>query len=125
MEEKTILKRVKELLELEDKDSIFDSKIQGYINLFCNKVKSICKRTDFPQELNYMCIEFARKSYLYYKNKNNSDNEQLQVTSASDNGQSVNFKTVETITKDEVDIDKVIARNMTEISNYAYMEWRI
>ena len=72
-----------------------------------------------------MCIEFARKSYLYYKNKNNSDNEQLQVTSASDNGQSVNFKTVETITKDEVDIDKVIARNMTEISNYAYMEWRI
>lgn len=121
MEEKTILERVKELLEIQD-DS-FDKKIQGYIDLFCDKVKSICKRTDFPQELNYMCIEFARKSYLYYKDKNNSSNEQLQVTSASDNGQSVNFKTVETVTKDDVDIDKVITKNMAEISNYAYMGW--
>ena len=118
-----ILKKVKELLEIQD-DSL-DSKLQGYINLLCDKVKSICKRTDFPQELNYMCIEFARKSYLYYKNKDNSNNEQLQVTSASDNGQSVNFKTVETVTKDEIDLDKVIDKNMAEIANYAYMEWRI
>lgn len=125
MEEKTILKKVKELLELEDKDNVFDSKIQGYIDIFCDKVKSICKRKDFPQELNYMCIEFARKSYLYYKDKDNSNNEKLQVTSASDNGQSVNFKTVENVTKDDVDIDKVITANMAEIANYAYMEWRI
>lgn len=125
MEEKTILERVKALLELEEKDSIFDEKIQAYIDLFCDKIKSICKRSDFPQELNYMCIEFARKSYLYYKDKDNSNNEQLQVTSASDNGQSVNFKTIETISKDDVDIDKVIAMNMAEIANYAYMEWRI
>lgn len=125
MEKKTILERVKELLELEDKDSVFDSKIQGYIDLFCDKVKSICKRKDFPVELNYMCIEFARKSYLYYKDKDNSGNEQLQVTSASDNGQTVNFKIVETITKDDIDINRVIERNMAEISNYAYMEWRL
>lgn len=116
-----ILEKVKELLEL--KDDSLDNKIQVYIDLFCDKVKSICKRKDFPQELNYMCIEFAKKSYLYYKNKDNSNNEQLQVTSASDNGQSVNFKIVETVTKDDVDIDKVIAKNMTEISNYAYMGW--
>lgn len=123
MEEKTILERIKELLEIQENS--LDSKIQGYIDLFCDKVKSICKRKDFPQELNYMCIEFARKNYLYYKDKDNSSNEQLQATSASDNGQFVNFKTIETITKDDVDIDKVIAKNMAEISNYAYMEWRI
>lgn len=123
MEEKTILERVKELLEI--KDDSLDSKIQGYIDLFCDKVKSICKRKDFPQELNYMCIEFARKNYLYYKDKDNSSNEKLQVTSASDNGQSVNFKTIESITKDDVDIEKVIAKNIAEISNYAFMEWRI
>lgn len=123
MEEKTILERVKKLLELQDNS--FDTKIQAYIDLFCGKIKSICKRKDFPQELDYMCIGFVRKSYLYYKNKDTSNNEQLQVTSASDNGQSVNFKTIETITKDDVDIDKVITNNMTEISNYAYMEWRI
>lgn len=122
MENKTLLEKVKELLELQGNTS--DNKIQGYIDLFCNKVKSICKRKDFPQELNYICIEFARKSYLYYKNKDNSSNEQLQATTASDNGQTVNFKTVEIVTKDDVDLDKVIAKNMAEISNYAYMEWR-
>lgn len=123
MKNKTILERVKLLLDIQDNS--FDSKIQGYIDLFCDKIKSICKRLDFPPELDYMVVEFARKNYLYYKDKDNSSNEQLQVTSASDNGQSVNFKTTETITKDDVDIDKVIALNMTEISNYAYMEWRI
>lgn len=121
MEEKTILERVKILLELND-DSL-DNKIQGYIDLFCDKVKSICKREDFPHELNYMAVDFAKKSYLYYKNKDNSSNEQLQATSASDNGQTVNFKTVETITKDDIDIDKVITKNIAEISNYAYMGW--
>lgn len=99
--------------------------VLGYIELFQDKIKSICKRKDFPEELNYMCVEFARKSYLYYANKNNSSNEQLQVTSASDNGQSVSFKTVEIITKEDVDIDKVIEKNIAEIRNYAYMEWKL
>lgn len=121
MEKKSILGRVKVLLEIQDDSS--DNKIKEYIDLFCDKVKSICKRKDFPHELDYIAVDFARKSYSYYKNKDSSNNEQLQVTSASDNGQSVNFKTVETITKDDVDIDKVIAKNMAEISNYAYMGW--
>jgi len=123
MKEKTILERVKTLLGIQD-DS-YDNKIQEYIDLFCDKVKSICKRVDFPSQLNYMAVDFARKSYLYYKDKDNSSNEQLQVTSASDNGQSVNFKIIENISKDDIDIDKVIVKNMTEIANYAYMEWRI
>ena len=121
MEEKTILDRVKILLEITD--TSLDNKIQEYIDLFCNKVKSVCKRKDFPYELNYMAVDFAKKSYLYYKNKDNSNNEQLQVTSASDNGQTVNFKTIETITKDEIDVDKIINKNIAEISNYAYMGW--
>lgn len=121
MEKKSILERVKTLLEIQDNNS--DNKIQEYIDIFCDKVKSICKRIDFPSELDYMAVDFAKKSYLYYKNKNNSNNEQLQVTSASDNGQSVNFKTVETVTKNDVDINEVISKNMAEISNYAYMGW--
>lgn len=121
MEKKSILDRVKTLLEVQDESS--DSKIQEYIDLFCDKIKSICKREDFPSELDYMAVDFVKKSYLYYKNKDTSNNEQLQVTSASDNGQSVNFKTVETVTKDDIDVDKVIAKNMAEISNYAYMGW--
>lgn len=121
MKKKLILDRVKTLLEIQDDSS--NSKIQEYIDLFCDKIKSICKREDFPSELDYMAVDFAKKNYIYYKNKDNSNNEQLQVTSASDNGQSVNFKTVETVTKEDVDIDKVIAKNVAEISNYTYMGW--
>lgn len=116
-----LLDIVKERLDIKDKSQ--DKKIQGYIDDITNKVKSICNRVDFPTELDYMAVDFARKCYLYYKNKNDSNNEILQVTSASDNGQSVNFKTVETITKDDVNIDKVIEKNKDEISMYAYMRW--
>lgn len=116
-----LLDKVKEKLEITDKSQ--DKKIQGYIDEITEKVKSICNRTDYPEELNYLAIKYAKDCYIYYKNKNNSSNEQLQVTSASDNGQSVNFKTIETVMKDDVDVDKVITNNTDEISMYAYMRW--
>lgn len=117
-----LLNKVKERLDITDDKQ--NQKIQGYIDDITSKIKSICKRTDFPQQLNYICIDYAIKNYTYYKDKDNSNNEQLQVTSASDHGQSVNFKTVETVTKDDIDLDKIIDKNIAEISNYAYMEWR-
>lgn len=116
-----LLDEVKKRLEIEDKSQ--DDKIQGYIDDITNKIKSICNRIDFPEELNYLAINYAKNCYMYYKDKDNSSNENLQVTSASDNGQSVNFQTVETITKDDVDINKVVEKNVDEISMYAYMRW--
>lgn len=116
-----LLKEVKEKLEITDTSQ--DKKIQGYIDEITNKVKSICNRLDYPEELNYLAIKYAKDCHLYFKNKDGLNNEQLQVTSASDNGQTVNFKTVENVSKDDVDVDKVIAKNMDEISMYAYMRW--
>lgn len=116
-----LLKEVKERLEITDTSQ--DKKIQGYIDEFTNKVKSICNRSDYPEGLNYLATKYAKDCYFYYKNKDNSNNEQLQVTSASDNGQTVSFKTVENVSKDDVDINKVIAKNQDEISMYAYMRW--
>lgn len=116
-----LLKKVKERLGITDTSE--DTKIQGYIDDVIDKIKSICNRIDFPEELNYLAINYAKNCYIYYKNKDDSSNEQLQVTSASDNGQSVNFKTVETVTKDDVDINKVVEKNADEISMYAYMRW--
>ncbi len=116
-----LLDKVKERLYITDTSQ--DKKIQGYIDDITDKIKSVCNRTDFPEELNYLVINYAMKCYVYYKNKNSSNNEQLQVTSASDNGQSASFKTVEIVSKDDVNLDKVIADNIAEISNYAYMGW--
>lgn len=116
-----LLEKVKERFEITDKSQ--DKKIQSYIDEITDKIKSICNRIDFPEELNYLAIKYATDCFTYYKNKDNSSNEQLQVTGASDNGQSVSFKTIEIITKDDIDVDKVIAKNMDEISMYAYMRW--
>lgn len=116
-----LLNKVKERLDI--KDNSQDKKIQGYIDDITNKIKSICNRIDFPEELSYLAVNYAKNCYIYYKNKDNSSNEQLQATSASDNGQTVNFKTVETVTKDDIDINKVIEKNADEISMYAYMRW--
>lgn len=121
MKDETILERVKELLGIED--DTFDAKIQGYIDLFCDKVKSICNILEFPQELNHLAVDFAKKSFIYYKDKDNSNNEHLQATSASDNGQTVNFKIVETVTREDVDLDKCVDKNKDEISMYACMRW--
>ena len=120
-EEKIILKKVKRIFDICHDG--YDEKLQEYISLFCDKVKSLCKRKDFPKELNYMAVDFVKKNYLYYKDKEDTKNEQIQVTSATDNGQKVDFRVVENITKDDIDIDKVIAKNIAEISNYAYMGW--
>lgn len=118
-----LLEKVKEKLDINNKDTRQDKKIQDYLKEFTDKIKSICNRLDFPTELNYLAIKYAKDCCIYYKNKDNNSNEQLQITSASDNGQSVNFKTTETVSRDDVDIDKVIAKNQDEISMYAYMRW--
>lgn len=116
-----LLEKVKERLAITDEKQ--DKKIQGYIDEITDKVKSICNRINYPEKLNYLAIKYATDCFTYYKNKDNSSNEQLQATSASDNGQTVNFKTVENVSKDDVDIDKVVAKNVDEISMYAYMRW--
>lgn len=116
-----LLKKVKERLGITDTSQ--DKQIQSYIDVITDKVKSLCNRIDFPEELSYLAIDYAKNCYMYYKNKDNSNNEQIQVTSASDNGQSVNFKTVEMVTKDDVDVNKVVEKNIDEISMYAYMRW--
>lgn len=116
-----LLNKVKEQLDITDTSK--DIQIQGYIDEITDKIKSICSRIDYPKELNYLAIKYAKDCYIYYKNKDSSNNEQLQVTSASDKGQTVNFKTIEKVSKDDVDIDKVIAKKQDEISMYAYMRW--
>lgn len=116
-----LLSKVKERLSIQNNE--YDKKIQDYIDDITDKIKSLCKRKDLPQELEYLVIRYAMNCYLYYKDKDNSNNEKMQVTSTSDNGQTVSFKVTETVSKDDVDLDKIITNNLNEISNYAFMGW--
>lgn len=116
-------KLIEKVIERLDIKNIDEDKISNYIELFQDKIKSVCQREDFPEKLNYMCVEFARKSYLYYMNIDENCNKKVEITSASDNGQSMAFKTTEIISADDIDIDKYVNKNMSEIRNYAYMGW--
>ena len=118
-----ILAEVKRLVDIREDDTSKDTKIMGYISLFQNKIKSICQRDDFPEKLNYMCVEFARKSYKYFKDLDENSNQKVEVTSASDNGQTVQLKVTEIISASDVDVDKFVNKNISEIKNYAYMGW--
>ncbi|MDR0979502.1 MAG: phage head-tail connector protein [Lachnospiraceae bacterium] len=120
--EQTILDKVKKTLKI--KTEQYDDILLNYIQIFEDKIKSICKRCDFPCQLNYLCVQFAVNSYAYYKDKDlTTANEQTNVTKATDNGQSVDFKTTEIVSKDDVDINSFADKNMAEISNYAFMGW--
>lgn len=113
------LEVVKERLNISSSDQ--DEKIQGYIDDITNKIKSICNRIDLPQELEYLVIRYAMNCVVFYK-KGYGEGKQV-VSSVSDNGQSVSFKDVGTVTADDVNMDKYIEKNKDEISMYAYMRW--
>lgn len=114
-----LLNKVKERLGINDNNK--DKEIQGYIDDISSKIKSVCNRIDLPKELEYIVIKYAMNCIVFYKN-GYGESKQV-VSSATDNGQSVNFKDVGDITSDDIDVDKVIAKNVDEISMYAYMRW--
>ena len=114
-----LLDIVKERLDIEDKNQ--DKKIQGYIDDITNKIKSICNRIDFPQELEYLVIRYAMNCVVFYKN-GYGEGKQV-ISSMTDVNQSVSFKDVGAVTSDDVNMDKYIEKNMDEISMYAYMRW--
>lgn len=95
-------------------------KIDNYIFKITEKIKSICARPDFPEELNYLAIQYAEDCYYYYKDIDKGNNE---ISSMSDNGQTVTYKSEGKINKDKVDLNKVIEENSAEISLYAYARW--
>ena len=114
-----LLEKVKERLNIIDDKQ--DKQIQGYIDDITNKIKSICNRIDFPEELEYLVIRYAMNCTVFYKN-GYGEGKQV-VSSMTDVNQSVSFKDVGTVTADDVNMDKYIEKNKDEISMYAYMRW--
>jgi len=114
-----ILDVVKKRLDILDNKQ--DEKIQGYIDEITNKIKSICNRIDLPKELEYLVIRYAMNCTVFYKN-GYGEGKQV-ISSASDNGQTVTFKDVGSVTADDVDMNKYINKNKDEISMYAFMRW--
>ena len=113
------VKKVKTIL------NIIDDKLDNYLE-FCennitDKILDRCNIETIPERLNSLIQEFLIEQYNI--NKNGVGEGKLQVTSASDNGQSVNFKTTGGVSSMSQNVDEFLDRNMSTLVAYRKMRW--
>lgn len=107
--------------DLEITNILCDIKIKKYLKEFINKIISVCNRNDFPSELNYLAVKYAEDCFYYYKNIDNNGSK--EISSISDSGQNISYKNDKLIKKEDVDLNIVINKNSSEISNYSRVRW--
>lgn len=114
------VKKVKEIL------NVTDSKLDNYL-MFCeqnitDKILDRCHIKDIPERLNSLIQEFLIEQYNL--NKEGIGEGKKQVSSASDNGQTVNFQTIGGASSMSKNVDEFLDRNMATLVKYRKMRWR-
>lgn len=113
------VKKVKETL------NIVDSKLDNYLE-FCennitDKILDRCHIETIPERLNSLIQEFLIEQYNL--NKDGIGKGVKEVSGASDNGQSVSFKTVGGLSSMSKNVDEFLDRNMSTLVKYRKMRW--
>lgn len=113
------VEEVKEIL------NITDSEIDKYLR-FCEKnisekILDRCHIETIPERLNSLIQEFLIEQYNI--NKEGVGEGKKQVSSASDNGQSVNFQVVGGANSMSKNVDEFLDRNMATLVKYRKVVW--
>lgn len=113
------IEKVKEILNIQD------DKLDNYLK-FCenniiDKILDRCHIEIVPKRLNSLIQEFLIEQYNI--NKEGIGEGKQQVSSASDNGQSVNFQTVGGINAMSQNVDEFLDRNMNTLIAYRKIRW--
>lgn len=113
------VKNVKEIL------NIIDNKLDNYL-MFCeknivDKILDRCHIETIPERLNSLIQEFLIEQYNL--NKDGIGEGKKQVSSASDNGQTVNFQTIGGANSMSKNVDEFLDRNMTTLIKYRKIGW--
>lgn len=120
MSEKNIsenIKTVKEIL------NITDNKLDNYL-MFCeknitDKILDRCHIETIPERLNSLIQEFLMEQYSL--NKEGIGEGKKEVSSASDNGQTVNFQNIGGLSSMSKNVDEFLDRNMSTLIKYRKM----
>ena len=120
MSEKNIsenIKTVKEIL------NITDNKLDKYL-MFCeknitDKILDRCHIETIPERLNSLIQEFLMEQYNL--NKEGIGEGKKEVSSASDNGQTVNFQNIGGLSSMSKNVDEFLDRNMSTLIKYRKM----
>ena len=113
------INRVKEIL------NITDSKLDNYLE-FCeknitDKILDRCHVDSIPERLNSLIQEFLIEQYKL--NEDGILEGKKQVTSASDNGQTVQFQIVGGASSMSKNVNEFLDRNMSTLVKYRKMRW--
>lgn len=111
--------------KLKETLNIQDDKLDNYLR-FCeenitDKILDRCHIEDVPERLNSLIQEFLIEQYNL--NKEGIGEGKKQVSSASDNGQTVNFQTVGGASSMSKNVDEFLDRNMSTLVKYRKMRW--
>ena len=113
------VKEVKQIL------NITNDKLDSYLK-FCeknisDKTLDRCHIETMPERLNSLIQEFLIEQYNL--NKEGVGEGKKQVSSASDNGQSVNFQVVGGVSFMSKNVDEFLDRNIATLVKYRKVEW--
>lgn len=113
------IKKVKEIL------NITDEKLDNYLK-FCEKkitdeILDRCNIDAIPERLNSLIQEFLIEQYNL--NKDGIGLGAKQVSSASDNGQSVSFETIGGVNDMAKTVEDFLDRNMSRMVAYRKLRW--
>lgn len=113
------VKEVKQIL------NIIDDKLDDYLK-FCeknisDKILDRCHIETIPERLNSLIQEFLIEQYNL--NKEGVGEGKKQVSSASDNGQSVSFQIIGGVSSMSQNVDDFLDRNMAILVKYRKVVW--
>lgn len=105
--------------------NITDNKLDNYL-MFCetnitDKILDRCHIETIPERLNSLIQEFLIEQYNL--NKEGVGEGKKEISSASDNGQSVNFQIIGGASSMSKNADQFLDRNMSTLVAYRKMRW--
>ena len=112
--------KVKEILNIIDRE--LDSYLEFCEKNITDKILDRCNIETIPERLNSLIQEFLIEQYNL--NKEGIGEGKKQVSSASDNGQTVNFQVVGGASSMSKNADNFLDRNMSTLVKYRKMRWR-
>ena len=113
------IRKVKEMLNIAGPG--FDSFFNFCEANLSNKIKIFCNIENIPEDLNTLIQEFLIEQYTL--NKDGTGTGVIIATSASDKGQTVNFKTIGGASEMSKNVDEFLDRNMNTLVVYRKIRW--
>lgn len=116
---------LKNLEEVSEFIKIDDCNTKKYLE-FCeknitDKILDRCHIETIPKRLNLLIQEFLIEQYNL--NKEGIGEGKKQVSSVSDNGQTVSFQVVGGVSSMSKNVDEFLDRNMATLVKYRKVEW--